>query len=1021
MGTSRRALLSLCIVLAMLFISAPFLLGAAFNEEADNPPEEAPVITSLLELFQSAETTQSVEATEDASTISASGDGKSDVLQPGFRPPMSPDAFSASGVFGDEMTLGPLGGGPLAGILSAGTAIQPYAAATSSNLTDFVEVVQMYDMSTDPPTLVPSGGATILGGNYRFAITFAETSQLQMAYDTNGFLTYQLPADLTILNPVEQTPFYSPVNGDRIIGWYTISTSGLVEMWFDNVDMSGNPTPGGINLIDYYANVSITLNVFAQLTGGSDGNIDFGGGVIVEIAPPVKPDPSLTMHKASRYVPTPGPGTLPERIEYMLTITALGGPIDNVFVLDTPTIDAGSGPVSFADSSVFNSFRYYFDGDPHFTPFTPSWLPGSDLIWTHSFGDFVLEEGHSITIRYYVDIPALVSLNIGTDQPLDGMSEIIYNFFVLNTAYVAGQDYGTGLAVPPVFDSTTDNVRKDFVLNKTGEYISNTNQIQWSVTVGDGQSTVLNGGTITDIIDSRLTLVDDSEITIQFIDQSGTIQSFTATELAAMTPPLYERDPIPAGQTDPINGFTVTVPPNAIPWAAFYQVIITYTTEIDPGDIPQQGEPPIVFGNDIYFQFPDGGPGIEGGTQVPIIADRVDMNKTTSGICGRPDLSPAEAGPNGELYYVDYVITVDVPAGLQGQPLYLYDNLGLSPGGLGVANVPVLTDVSVEGSEVASIPLQNTSAIPYSTQPTVNAWKMFFGATGDTEPIVWGWQYNDEITLTVEYRIWLDQAAVNGLRSGRQLQNTAYLINGLGSPNVGALGNAVGSIYVTDLWPIIKGVQKTANPALFNYTVDIKGNYSTRASSLLEGKAPLFTDTFDSRLEYVPNSFYIVNTNTPGYYYVPNSDVTALSGTFTVALADGNWTQYQGQFPSGSNPQPATGEWFGANYTYEAHYQLIVSEAYRETAETISLANTAAIEVNPGECKFEASQAVPYVQTRMDKSMNPTAPGSDLVDVEIVINPDGSIEFSDPSSTASPPTTITASDFLRNLAFLWIP
>ncbi|MCL2403689.1 MAG: hypothetical protein FWC86_05645, partial [Coriobacteriia bacterium] len=473
---------------------------------------------------------------------------------------------------------------------------------------------------------------------------------------------------------------------------------------------------------------------------------------------------------------------------------------------------------------------------------------------------------------------------------------------------------------------------------------------------------------------------------------------------------LYERYPVLSGSVNPINGFTLTVPPNAVPWTAFYQVIITYITDINPSDIPQQGEPSVVFGNDIYFQFPDGGPGIEGGAQVPIIADKVNMSKTTSGICGRPDLSPA--GPNGELYYVDYTVTIEVPAGLQGQPLYLYDNLGLS-GSANVVNIPEFTSISAEGSEVAGTSLQHTSAIRYNYPPTTNAWRMFFGTEDDALSSGWGWQYNEPITLTLEYRSWLDQAAVNNLKAGRQLQNTVYLINGTDAPSLGTLGNAVGSTNVTDLWPIVKSVQRTENPALFNYTVAIKGNYSNRAASLLEGRSPIFADTFDSRLTYVPNSFYMVNTNAPGYYYVHNGDVAVASGGLKAELNDGLWTRYQDQYPDGINPQSATSDWFEADYTYEAHYQLVLGSAYLETAEVISLVNTAAIEVDPGACKFEASQSVNYVESRLSKTMNPLSSGSDLVNVEIIINPDGSIVFSDGVNT--PPQTVVASDYLRNL------
>jgi len=217
----------------------------------------------------------------------------------------------------------------------------PLAAGTSWDLSDFLTSVTMYDTSSGTPVEILPGGTTYIGNTYLFRIAFAETSQLQMEYTNSnppfddGRLIFQLPSDLTVPSAILQTPIYYP-DTNAIIGWYTISTTGLVEVWFDNVDTNGNPTPGGVNFIDYYANVTLTLDIYAQLTGGSDGQLDFGNGIIVTIDPPIDPPPSLTMHKSSRYYPNT------ETIYYMITIMALGGPVTGINLNDAPEINGNT-------------------------------------------------------------------------------------------------------------------------------------------------------------------------------------------------------------------------------------------------------------------------------------------------------------------------------------------------------------------------------------------------------------------------------------------------------------------------------------------------------------------------------------------------------------------------------------------------------------------------------------------------------------------------------------------------------
>jgi len=883
--------------------------------------------------------------------------------------------------------------------------IEAFAAGTSSDLADFITSVNIFDMDGNPIT---SSDPTYIGQNYRFEITFSETPTLQLAYDpVTGHLSYQLPPYLTIQNAIDVTPLYSPINSSAIIGWYTIDTTGLVQVWFNNVDLNGNPTSDGSNLIDYYSDLTITLNIYAQLTGSSDGNIDFGNNVVVTIVPPVPPAPSLTMHKASRYVPNPPTGASPswyERIYYMITITALEGPITNITLVDFPTING----VSFNNlpTSAFSAFTYEIDrvGMPLGTlnPMAVTWSYAPALSFSYEFIDpitltpIVLNPGDFITVRYNINIPQLIANNNGTGQPLAGMTGLIHDFVVNNSATVSGDSADTGDPVPDVSDNTTDHVHKALTLTKNGVF-NGTDSITWTITVGDGVSIPLNTGTITDTItDGLLTLPPDAQIYLYFYGNSNNLLS--STNAAAFYPGLgyYTR----VSNTE----FTLTIPPNP-PFVSVYQVVIIYSTPITP---PQQGEPVDVYSNNASFQFPDGTgnyPGIN--ITVPVRPAPVVISKTTSGICGNPDITTPD-----ERYWVEYTITINVPGGLENQPLYLYDNLGLFPGGSGVPNVPQDLNVSVvpDPSE-ATIPFSATGAIPY----TANSWRIFFGASGDTLPATWSWPYSLPAVLTVSYTVYLSDATVTGLQdttTARYISNAAYLINSTGAPNIGTYGNAVGSTNVNDYWPILKHVQGTANPALFNYTVTLKGAYSARTAPLMQaGNNPVFSDTFDPGLTYVPSSFYVVDTGIAGRYFVPASDVTVSGSSFSTNFNSTDWMEYSGTFPTGTLLGPAPANWFAQRRDFTVHYQLIVSDT--TTAQT-NMVNTARITVNIGECAFESSQTVNFTPPEtMAKNMTPVASGSNRLNVEVIINPDGQVEFSDGVNPGPP--QVTAVDLLQNL------
>jgi len=857
--------------------------------------------------------------------------------------------------------------------------IATLASGYSSDLADFITSVLMYDISQDPEVEIGSGDTTYIGNKYRFVITFAETPELQLAYNSNDMLTFQLPAGLSIQTAVAATAIQ--IANGATVGWYTISATGLVEVWFEDVDQYGVPTTDGSNYIDL-TDVTITLEIFAQLTADAGGGLDFGNNIVVEFEPPIPPPPSLTVLKTSRYDPNT------ERIYYMITITALGAPVRNIWLSDTLTINGQ--PILNTPNNAFYGFRFALNGGTNFTPMDVNWVTPNYAYFTYNFGDLVLNPGNFITVYYYLDLPLLIANN-----PTLVPSLLEYNFNVSNTVSVIGD--GTD----GVNDSTTDNVRKDFPISKSGTVVYPSPpdepyyQIRWTITIGNGETTRLNGGTVTDTLGADLFLPTEDQIAITFYGNpsSNIIFDGTAADLGDFT----------INSTN--NGFTFSVPDT--PGDDIYQVVIIFYTQINAP--PHAGQPGIVYENNVDFN--DGTTDFGTGGRVPFTPPTSGIiSKTTSGICGNPD----------DGYWVDYTITVDVPGGIMAQQLYLFDNLLVGRGGTRVPNIPYWNGnpgVNITAAFTDGTPLPTLNPLLFfldTTTGNYNEWRIYFGT--DQAGGYVSWQYSQPVTLTVAYRIYLDNTTVDIMRNDNtaQLTNAVYLINSDPSLPIifsGPGANTVAGVNANDSWPIFKTAQATDNPGLFTYTVTLKGNYSSRPTPFLqEGKSPTFTDTFDARLGYVPGSFYIMDTGNPQRFFAPapGTDVNIVGSSISVNLID--LQEFNGPPALGGEViDDEPGYWFAFKRNFEVHYQLYILEPGTAIQ---GLTNTALISVNPGECIFTNGNTVNYNPNPLSKTME--ADGSEFVHVEIVINPDGSYIFS-PDGGTTGPAEITARDVLTNL------
>ncbi|MCL2588835.1 MAG: hypothetical protein FWD84_05440, partial [Oscillospiraceae bacterium] len=672
------------------------------------------------------------------------------------------------------------------------------------------------------------GTAAYIGQTYRFDIRFSEgdTADEQFAYNANGFLTYQLPVGLTIQNAVDWTPIRLPNN--NIVGQYRISSTGFVELFFNNVDANGNPRPS--NFIDD-PQAFFTLQIFAQFNGD---NLDFGEGGIITVVP-TPPPPQIAVNKTSRYDPDG------QRIYYTITITALGGSVTNIGLTDTPTVNGGTSISNPVTNDAFSAPMLQvtrFDNTvtppvailPPVILQTPSvtWPsrnPASfqiDLLRNDDGTPLVLAANEFVTLTFYLDIQKLIANNLTTLSP---STTAIYNFSIENTVGVI-----SSVNPAPVTDNAVDNVRRDLPITKSGTLITaddgTPQSIRWTTIIGDGRTTLLNsvqggagytGGNVTDTLGDLLT-------TTPIVGGlAGISLTFTSFNPAAPAVPIVRT--INASQVFPSsltsNGFNFVVPSAGTmltyvspvqPYYNVYQITMVYYTDIT-GAMQGVGSAGRMFTNTATFE------GVPAVANVPVRPGGFTLTKSTVGLCGSMDAAAPNVGPNGERYFIDYEIRLGVPANMQGQPIYLYDIFGVWPGNTGAPNSvngvtgqnAAFSGVGGPGAGVFAAPAG--IAIPdlitdgvggwqaldhyVSGGGAINAWSMFFG-TGSTTLANNSWPFDDARIVVIRYRLWISEGTYGPSTTTNLLgrlesqvtpfadyvQNVVYLINDHAGPQI---------------------------------------------------------------------------------------------------------------------------------------------------------------------------------------------------------------------------------------------
>jgi len=175
---------------------------------------------------------------------------------------------------------------------------EPTTTPDFSDLRNFVSNVIVTDLDGNPlePVSLEDGENDIspFDQPYRFTIEFSEylSDYYILQFEQNpltGMLSYQLPLGLEMPAPIAETPIRAEptIAGELglIIGWYTISATGLVDVWFEDLTIDGATIPDGRSFVDFYTDITIALTIDAILLEESGGVLDFGNYWILDVPP----------------------------------------------------------------------------------------------------------------------------------------------------------------------------------------------------------------------------------------------------------------------------------------------------------------------------------------------------------------------------------------------------------------------------------------------------------------------------------------------------------------------------------------------------------------------------------------------------------------------------------------------------------------------------------------------------------------------------------------------------------------
>jgi len=786
----------------------------------------------------------------------------------------------------------------------------------SSDLGDFVRMIEIFnsvgtlvyrkDFTDSSKDVV---GALADGAEYDITITFMEKEHLQFEYNSDNYLTYMLPEEFVILENVTAKMLLGKNTG--MIGEYNVYTtvqsnsggSYNTEVKCYNVKDDGNPTPDGENFIEYYYDAQIMLNFKAKLVADHDDiNFNFGDNATVnitvkEVVGKLEADKTFTR----------GFDRKTYTAEYAITFKASGGDIPVTHITDCMSAGWNSddhlstifGPDldTFQYDEFVTDLEVTLDGE--LIPFTADWATDKDKgIVIELTSPVIIKDGKTLVVTYTYDFSKIFEKYKQNGYLFDNVYPYAGALENVAQAFNSKDGYGD---VRRRLDYRDGQFLTKDTASLEGD-LSDNEYIRWVSDVGLPKLVDLGGITIYDKWSDGLTFnLDDEncEFIIVLNNQGGSeITSFMSKNYSSindMKSALLDKgiDLEWTYEGSTIVGYSLTLPPTVDggkgPEKVFH-VSFDYTTKITNESITS-------FENEIWTSESD----LHVTAKHQVHPRGLNISKDAEWI-----LDDAL----GEC--IEWTVTVEIPESLYEKDLYFSDSMvgyfynanltgwGRDDPAIPMPNLTVTyTQNNIAMGELSVGYYPESGAGTYDMQCYMvgdSGWCLLFGYE-PTSPLDNDRRerskspYNEDTVLTITYKTVLDEGTVpktggtigDGLRNGPTSGSRPYLSNYFTLYyNNGTSPDSIPTSSDPVYWPVHKTGKVEGDRIDYEVRIDSK-YYRTEDRDPgwpLELDSVIFTDVFDSRLEYVPYSFRIQRSGLgiPGYgpYKVEDEEVIDL-------------------------------------------------------------------------------------------------------------------------------------------------
>ena len=851
----------------------------------------------------------------------------------------------------------------------------------SDNLSEFLTAFRIYDK--DGSLLIGKDGlgkehneTLFAGEKYNFEFAFAESQEKgeskQMKYGEDGYLTYKVPTNLSVPTGKQHKQEIYLKNGKKV-GEFYFEDPYTCKVRFDDVDENGDKSDK--NFIDGHINFKV--NFEGSFGNAEDGKIDLSLGDDATITVKVENNTELNVDKkATKY------DHVNRTISYVVDVTAKNGPVHDITLTDSMDAD---NRVTLLQDSVEVIHKKTDGSQVEVNGVTVRQPDAEEDPYTYLLEGLPdLEEGESLQITYKGQIAAdNDKFNVAHDK-----------IKVQNSVQADGKNSG-GLPISEddsaTAECTVTNLYKtgsvyDKLTDKDGNKVNNI--FRWNVTVGDGRENV-GGVTLEDELGAGLAIYKDAPIEVKWTAVDGS----TGTSKIAWTDDAVKTSD---------KGFAVTLPKDK----DYRKFELTYYTRFDAA------------ANGGSTSFTNiARTTINGHTYV----DQTTKTGEPTAVIAAEKKGTYRQGENG-VNYIDYIITVDVPAGLAGtSPFWIDDWLYRDkyPISNDVQNVEVYTTndggnrtdfseykagASADHTYAMLVPADNNSR---------REWFFNGQSVGSSR-----WIDDQHATLTVKYSVPTTAKSTDGsktmqdfLDAGDMIVNDAYVHQGKTQEvrvQAKVKANALLKKTGKDLGDGI--VEYTV--LLNNYDPDLKNDPKIDSKNIED---LVFEDEFDSRMEYVDGSLKCqvlrsYDNNSVKYECeytgakITGNKITAAAGDFQDKSTESNYSMVH-QIQHWSNA-------YKANYRFTYRLKLKDSEKAQVDVSKLSVKNSAHLKWDDTD-GARADATVDVKTGVLSKSIKGGLKEGNILQYELDLNP-SAVDLNPGADT------LEARDKLpNNLSIIW--